>query len=43
MEQINEKKCASCWPFSRIRNTMHGSENVKYDAQTLHTRLRETS
>jgi hypothetical protein len=22
---------------------MHGSENVKYDAQNLHTRLRETS
>ena len=26
---MGEKKCASCWSFSRMCITMHGSENVK--------------
>jgi hypothetical protein len=30
LEYINEKKCASCWSFSRICITMHGAENVKF-------------
>ena len=34
MEYIKEKKCVSCLSFSRIRITMHGSENVVYHCYT---------
>jgi len=39
------KKCASCWSFSRIYITMHGSENVKnnrrYRSVTDHHTMRQ--
>ena len=27
---MNRKKCAACRSFSRICNTMHDSENIKF-------------